>query len=39
MNAMCLYSDLEALCRTAYVHLQRVAKERDNLFDVSYINT
>jgi flagellar biosynthesis/type III secretory pathway chaperone len=26
-------TDLEALCRTAYVHMQRVAKERDTLFD------
>ena len=28
------YRDLEALCRTAYVYLQKVAKERDYLFDV-----
>ena len=28
-------SNLEGLCRTAYLHLQRVAKERDGHFDVS----
>ena len=25
--------NLEALCRTAYLHLQKVAKERDNQYD------
>ena len=32
-----LTSNLEGLCRTAYLHLQRVAKERDGHFDVSEI--
>lgn len=27
------HRNLEGLCRTAYIHLQRVAKERDNHFD------
>ena len=27
--------DLEALLKTAYIHLQRIGKERDNLFNVS----
>ena len=33
---MCLslaYRTLQGLCRTAYSHLQRVAKERDTQFD------
>ena len=33
--SLSLYSHLEGLCRTAYLHLQRVAKERDGHFDVS----
>ena len=28
------HRNLEGLCRTAYIHLQRVAKERDHHYDV-----
>ena len=40
-DVTCLYNtaiplrNLEGLCRTAYIHLQRVAKERDHHYEVS----
>ena len=33
-SLVCVCRDLEALLKTAYVHLQRIGKERDNLFNV-----
>ena len=32
-----LFRELEGLCRQAYLYLQQVAKDRDGLFDVSFV--